>query len=434
MNQLLKINQRLLLKSHGHCYINDYLGGGGQGEVYRVEFNQHALALKWYFPALATTEQYQALQELILKKAPNDNFLWPLLIAESNQISGFGYLMPLRELRYHSIVDLMKRRIEPNFRQLITATIELANSFLQLHAKGLCYQDISFGNVFFDPNTGQILICDNDNVTTNRKARQKTLLGTPRFMAPEIVLGKVSAPSTESDLFSLSVLLFYMLMLHHPLEGQREANIKCFDLPAMTQLYGSEPIFIFDPNNETNRPVIGYQDNPLIYWKIYPHFIKQLFIKAFTDGLIDAEYGRVRESEWRANLIKLRDSIIYCQHCHQENFYDSDYLQMHQQLAPCWSCEQILIAPPRIKIQHPNHYWIVMLNYDSQLFAHHLEPLRYYDFSMPLAQVTQHPQYPTIWGLKNLTTHSWNAVTIDHQHKQIAPGQTISLANGLKIQ
>jgi serine/threonine protein kinase len=433
MNQLLKLNQTIRLKNHLNCLIKAYLGGGGQGEVYQAELNGVDVALKWYYPHLATAEQQLALTELIQKKAPNTKFLWPLSLAEAANIQGFGYFMPLRESRYQSIVDLMKRRAEPNFRQLITATIELADSFLQLHAKGLCYQDISFGNVFFDPDNGQILICDNDNVTTNRKARSQTMMGTPRFMSPEIVLGKVSAPSTESDLFSLSVLLFYMLMLHHPLEGRKEAAIKCFDLPAMTQLYGSEPVFIFDPEDESNRPLAGYQDNPLLYWKIYPQFIKDLFVKAFTKGLHDPQHGRVRESEWRATLLRLRDAIFYCQHCRSENFYDPERLKTGQQEV-CWGCQQALPTPPRIKIQQPHHALVVMLNYDTTLFAYHIDSQSYYGFSEAVAQVNQHPQNPTVWGLKNLTTQPWTATTADGSVKTVTQGQTIALSHGLILQ
>ena len=61
----------------------------------------------------------------------------------------------------------MKRLVEPSFRALTTAGLELAHSFMLLHARGLCYRDISFGNVLFDPDTGSILICDNDNVATD---------------------------------------------------------------------------------------------------------------------------------------------------------------------------------------------------------------------------------------------------------------------------
>jgi hypothetical protein len=34
---------------------------------------------------------------------------------------------------------------------------------------GYSYRDISFGNLFFDPDTGDVLICDNDNVSANGK-------------------------------------------------------------------------------------------------------------------------------------------------------------------------------------------------------------------------------------------------------------------------
>ena len=54
-----------------------------------------------------------------------------------------------------------------------------------------------------DPDSGEALICDNDNVAVD-KQEQSGVLGTPRFMAPEIVRGEAK-PSTQTDLFSLSV-------------------------------------------------------------------------------------------------------------------------------------------------------------------------------------------------------------------------------------
>ncbi len=247
----------------------------------------------------------------------------------------------------------MKRRIAPSFRALTTAGLDLAHSFLQLHAKGLCYRDISFGNVFFEPDTGDILICDNDNVTVDGTA-SASVLGTPRFMAPEIVRGE-ALPSSQTDLFSLAVLLFYMFMVHHPLEGKKEASIKCFDLPAMTQLYGVAPVFVFDPADKSNRPVPGYHDNALAYWPLYPQFVRDLFTRSFTDGLRDPQHGRVRESEWRAALVRLRDAIVYCPRCSVQNFYDAETLQASGQPALCWSCANPIGLPPRIRRQAGGH-------------------------------------------------------------------------------
>lgn len=429
MNQMLKPGQTVQAETSGmSCSVEKFLGGGGQGEVYRATIGGNLIALKWYFPHQATEDQREALQTLVKRGAPTDKFLWPMELTSARDVPGFGYIMPLREPRYKGIVDLMKQRIDPSFRVLAKACHGLADSFLQLHVKGLCYRDISFGNVFFEPRTGDVLICDNDNVTVDGDSKGG-VLGTPRFMAPEVVRGDAS-PGSQTDLFSLAVLLFYMFMVHHPLEGKKEASIHCFDLPAMNKLYGTEPVFIFDPNDDSNRPVPGYHDNAITYWKIYPQFLKDLFIQAFTEGIRDPQHGRVRESEWRAAMIRLMDSIIYCPYCGAENFYDAETLKASGGTpAPCWSCNQEGTLPPRIRIgKH-----IVMLNHDTQLFPHHVDVQRLYDFSYPVAEVTRHPSNPDIWGLKNLSQEKWTSTKADGTTNDIEPGRSVSLAVGTKI-
>jgi len=164
MSEILKAKQTVRIESSGlTCEVEQFLAAGGQGEVYRASVAGKPVALKWYYEQSATGAQRKALEALVKKGAPNDRFLWPMDLASATDVPGFGYIMPLRESRYKGIVDLMKRRIEPSFRSLTTAGRELSDSFLKLHSKGLSYCDISFGNVFFDPANGEVLICDNDN-------------------------------------------------------------------------------------------------------------------------------------------------------------------------------------------------------------------------------------------------------------------------------
>ncbi|MGC9469174.1 MAG: protein kinase domain-containing protein [Anaerolineae bacterium] len=411
--------------------VETFLGGGGQGEVYRAALDGKQVALKWYFPAQATPEQRSSLEVLVAKGAPTARFLWPIELTESPDVHGFGYIMPLRDPRYKSIVDLMKRRVEPSFRALITAGLQLSDSFLDLHAAGLCYRDISFGNVFFEPNTGEVLICDNDNVTVDKQGKA-SVLGTPRFMAPEIVRGE-ALPSSDTDLYSLAVLLFYMLMVHHPLEGKRELEIKCLDLPAMNQLYGTDPLFIFDPIDDSNRPVRPYHSNALDFWPLYPAFLRDLFTQSFTEGLTDPVHGRVRESEWRAAMARLLDSIFYCphEHCGVENFYDVDRLRTTGgHVGSCWSCGNRLILPPRIRVND----MVVMLNQDTRLYPHHIDDDRRYDYSDPVAEVARHPKDPSIWGLRNLSDEKWT-VTVDggQTFQDIEPTRSVTLREGMVI-
>jgi len=427
MNQLLSKGQEIKGTTSGAKYVvDDFLGGGGQGEVYRAKTGSSTVALKWYFREQATKEQKNALDRLVAKGPPNESFLWPIELVADAASDGFGYVMPLREAKYKGIIDLMKRRVEPTFFALATAGLNLADGFLQLHSKGLCYCDISFGNAFFDPLTGQILICDNDNVIVN--GEKPPILGTPRFMAPEVVTG-ITVPSTQTDLYSLAVLMFYMFFVHHPLEGAQESAIKCLDLPAMNKLYGSNAIFIFDPDNDTNRPVPGLHDNPIAFWPLYPDFLKAMFVQSFTKGVRDPQGGRVRESEWRLAMVKLRDSIIPCQSCGAENFYDVEMVKKTGAISPCWSCQNAVQIPPRIRIEKQ----LIMLNADTKLYPHHVDDSRPYDFAKPIAAVVQNPKNPQQWGLKNLTDTKWVATIADGALRDIEPEKSVSLAIGTKI-
>src|SRR5205085_3606927 len=137
MSEILKPGQSVHTQSSGlECRVERLLGGGGQGEVYRATLSGQAMALKWYFPASATADQRAGLETLVRRGAPTDRFLWPIELAVAPGVPDFGYVMQLRPERYKGMVDLVMRRIEPTFRALATAGIELAHSFLELHAKG----------------------------------------------------------------------------------------------------------------------------------------------------------------------------------------------------------------------------------------------------------------------------------------------------------
>ncbi len=421
MISMLQEGHTLVSVNHVAYKVVRLLGSGGQGEVYEVLCDNKRFALKWYHHHMATSNQRAILDKLIESQKPDSRFLWPIDIIEDKK--SFGYVMELRQDQYKSIVDLMKRRAEPTFYALCTAGYNLADCFQKLHSKGYSYQDISFGNTFFNPENGDIIICDNDNVTINGKT-SSNIQGTLGFMAPEIVTGKRD-PSTATDLFSLAILLFYMFMLHHPLEGKKEADIKCFDIAAKHKIYGQKPVFIWDPHNDSNRPVMGYQDNAIIYWKIYPEFVKDLFIRAFTEGMHHPN-KRIVENQWKRAFIQLRDSIIQCQKCGAENFYDAlKYDQGKEHI--CWSCASAIHLPPRLVISS----FSIMLNQNTKIYKHHLN--NDFDLKTEIAQVSRHPNDPNKWGLKNVSKDNWSLTKPDGSIVLIEPGRNVPLISGMKI-
>ncbi len=408
--------------------IKELIGSGGQGQVYHTSINGHDCALKWYFPHSATDAQRTAIERLIKKGPPNDRFLWPLDIALCQGNTSFGYLMPLRESRYRGMSELMSRVVDPTFKTLTTMGLELADSFLRLHSLGFCYSDISFGNIFFDPITGEISICDNDNVAVDGEG-QSDVLGTPRFMAPEIVREEAK-PNIATDLYSLAVILFYMFMVHHPLEGRREREIACLDLPAMKNLYGTDALFIFDPKHGANRPVAGVHTNATLFWNLYPGYVRDIFTRAFTEGLRDPA-ARVRESEWRSVFTRMRDQIYYCHKCGAENFL-ADEGNLPNPLADqeCWFCHEKPVPPMRLMVGRHS----IVLNQDTLLYPHHLDANRRNDYSEIWGQMVPHPKRADIWGLKNISGQTWSSVPPSGAPIiEVANGKSVSLIPGLKI-
>lgn len=423
MDGLLKSGTILTSESGNKYVVKKLLGAGGQGEVYDVENGGKHYALKWYYKKTATNMQKNILDNLIAKGKPDNSFLWPEDLIYKSAGESFGYIMQLRPSNFKSIVDLMKRKAEPSFYTLCKAAYNVTKGYQKLHEMGYSYRDISFGNLFFDPDTGDVLICDNDNVSVNGKD-DSSVYGTPRFMAPEIVLGKAK-PSRNTDLFSLAVLLFYMFMLNHPLEGRLEAEIKCMDIHAMNKLYGTNPVFIFDPDNKTNRPVRGYQDNAIIYWDLYPENLKALFTQAFTVGIASPN-RRVTENKWLETFANLMSGLITCPNCGAEVFYDEAKEQMSV-AHMCWGCQGTVAVPSKVIIGKNK----VLLLADTKLYAHHVYNNN--DMDTVVGSVVQNPKNPNLWGIRNEDKVNWTYEKADGTQIPVAQGRSAAIAAGAKI-
>ena len=399
------------------------LGGGTQGQVFEVAVGGERLALKWYLPSCLEKDPHleRRLLESIRATAPSRAFLWPIALLRPTASSlplirsrqpGFGYLMELRPPQFVGAVEHYGGRLEISLRQALRASFCLAEAFHALHSKGLCYKDISLGNLFLEAATGRILICDNDNVDVDGRDLG-SVLGTPGFMAPEILM-KQGRPGANSDLFSLAALLFMLLTRHHPLRGAMELAIRCLDEPARRKLYGEDPVFIFDPNDPRNRPDPVEHAAALLLWPIYPAPLQELFLQTFGAGM-KAPGQRALTGQWMEALSGVLDQRQLCPSCSSEHFSAQ---------ARCWQCGQPLGTAAALRTANG----LVMACTENELHPHHFDSLEAPRLDQPIARVVAHPSDPTLLGLRNLSNQPWRATAAGGQQHAVDPGKTCNLA------
>lgn len=399
------------------------LGEGGQGIVYKVNYCGKELALKWYFVKKLKDPQafYENIQNNIQNGSPTEAFLWPIEITEYYDDGGFGYLMELRPADYKDFSQflLAKARFS-SINAVIHAALCITNGFRELHRKGYSYQDLNDGNFFVNPQTGDVLICDNDNVAPY--GENLGIAGKCRYMAPEVVMGK-KYPDLHTDRFSLSVVLYLLLFLNHPLEG-RNTMVPCLTEELERRFYGSDPVFVWDPQNDSNRPVRGVHMNEIRLWPLYPEFVRQTFEKAFSHEAMvgsDTEH-RVMETDWQKVFTTLRDITIKCS-CGGETFCDASSGQ-----SVCINCGRKLMRPPMLRVKKYN----IALTAGRNLFTCHTAHDSD-DFKTITGRVVSSKSNPSVIGIRNDSENTWEAVLPNGSRKGFPSGQIIRVVRGIKI-
>lgn len=414
--------QRIRTASGGELEVIQKLGEGGQGIVYKVNYNGKQLALKWYFGnKLSNADKfYRNIQNNIKQGAPTSAFLWPLEITEYFEGS-FGYLMELRPSEYKDFSLFLLAKVHfANIEAIINTALCITNGFRELHNKGYSYQDLNDGNFFVNPKTGDVLICDNDNVAPY--GENLGIAGKCRYMAPEVVMGK-KRPDSHTDRFSLAVVLYMLLFLNHPLEGKR-TMCPCLTEELERRFYGSDPVFVWDSTNDSNRPVRGVHTNEIKLWPLYPEFVRKTFEKAFSHEVMvgNDTTHRVIEKEWQEVFTTLRDLMVKCS-CGSETFIDPS-----KQACQCINCGKSIERPLILKVKK----YHAALTPGKKLYACHVQ-YDSDDFKEARGEVIASRNNPALLGLRNDSDNTWEAILPNGTSKGYPNGQVIKLGKGIKI-
>ena len=403
------------------------LGSGGQGCVYRVTVDGKSYALKWYTCRLENKAAFKNnLQDNIAAGSPDDMFVWPLCLTEEINDS-FGYLMELIPDTYTQFCYVLKGKKDGravNFssdRAIVTAALNIVHAFRSLHRNGLSFQDINDGGFFMDLNNGDVKILDCDNITPGGLLNPGNIGGKPGFMAPEVFTGK-ELPGVPSDRYSLAVILFKLFCRHDPMMGKAYVKSVCITEQTELELYGTHPVFIFNPHDTSNRPVKGIHDNPIRIWKQLPDYIKDAFVTTFCDGIKNPD-ARLCDNEWHKKLLRWLDEVLVCPVCGDE--YCLAKFEPGKMMK--FSCGHSVSYPHMLQV---NNYTIPLFPGTKIRSCHikHNED----NYSKIEALVVTNKKDPALWGVKNLGK-KWSFTIPGGQTKVIENNSVLPVAVGVEI-
>ena len=404
--------------------IDSYIAGGGQGDVYKVTYGGEKKALKWYKPgALKDPDAfYDNLKKNTEKGSPDQAFLWPEAVTEKTEGS-FGYIMDLRPDGYNELTNVLVTSGGggfSSFKAVVEAGIKIVSAFRILHVRGYSYQDMNSGNFFINPKSGDVLICDNDNVAPN--GTYTGIVGTPQYMAPEIVMGQAK-PDTHTDEFSLAVVLFMLLCASHPLEGEHWV-VPCLTPDIEKRLYGSDALFIFDPDDPSNRPVKGVHNNVLRRWDFLPRYLKDVFIDAFSHEAIANPNKRVKELNWLKALVRFQSDIVRCPACGNEIFITD------ASSTCCDRCNELYEVQHTLKL----YEYSVTAAKNTRIYKCQLGVCNADEALTPVGLVVAKPDNPKILGFRNMSKTVMLGTTPSGKVNQVQHGEVIPLKTGIHIQ
>ena len=180
--------------------------------------------------------------------------------------------------------------------------MRLARAVRRLHFAGLAHSDLSNRNVLVDLRGGDACVIDIDALVVPGMA-PPTVLGTPGYMAPEVVAG-VALPSIETDRHALAVLFYELLLQRHPLRGTLVHSTRSAEEDEQLSM-GRKALFVEHSSDRRNRA-----DAPMTVpmTALGPH-LAPLFRKAFEEAL-HSPSRRPDAVEWEEALYRTLERIM----------------------------------------------------------------------------------------------------------------------------
>ena len=244
------------------------------------------------------------------------------------------------------LIDKRKKLKEIEVQYYIT---QLIQALIHLHDRNIVHRDLKLGNIFL---TGKMELKLGDfglaKKLSFRDEKISEMVGTPAYMAPEIF--ENMGYSLEVDIWSLGVIMYYIIIGKLPFNKQNQEDIKRVSFPKKAIISRAaksliEQILVKDPKERPSLKQILRHDFftlgrsiPRLIPKVFMYkdpsinYIRYFMMDANDNGIVDREVsnestnlkGIIIEKEDENEENKVRTDI-YVTKCHEIKKYGLGY-------------------------------------------------------------------------------------------------------------
>ena len=253
-----------MLKKIGKYEIRSMLGEGGTGVVYEGfdPIIERRVAVKLLHPSLIDSKHGdEALQRFKREAISAARCVHPNVVTLIDyDIDGDTPFIVMEYVAGYSLQKVISRKKAISLKSTLSVVKQLLRALNAAHQLNIVHRDITAGNVLVLKDSGRIKLADfgmAKTVASPDVTQIGTIVGTPRYMAPEQLFGMEA--DARADIFSTTRLFLELLTLL-----PRNSGLRCSHLPEIAGL---------PPNNRVDYSI-------LYPTALIPLLVKGLSVKA----------------------------------------------------------------------------------------------------------------------------------------------------------
>ncbi|UCD93996.1 MAG: CHASE2 domain-containing protein [Candidatus Zixiibacteriota bacterium] len=212
------------IRSLGRYKVLGILGKGAMGTVYKgtdPAINRNVALKTIRFDFVNDPEELAELKERLYREAqaagklshPNIVTIYDVGTEKKLQYIAMEYL------EGETLEDMIRRKVKFNLRIIAQIITQICAALDYAHSHGIVHRDIKPANIMvLKDYRVKVMDFGIARVDSSSMTRTGIAMGTPNYISPEQLQGK--SVDRQSDIFSLGVLMYEMLLHRRPFRGE----------------------------------------------------------------------------------------------------------------------------------------------------------------------------------------------------------------------